>query len=73
MYWSEAIGPLPSIGLPMASTTRPIIASPTGTETMRPDPYPGFLHSIGQCRPLSRGQLQIVSPDPLQPVSYNFV
>ncbi len=35
---------------------------------MRPDPYPGFLHSIGQLRPLSRGQLQIVSPDPLVPV-----
>ena len=30
------IGPLPSIGWPMAFTTRPISASPTGTETMRP-------------------------------------
>ena len=36
---------------------------------MRPDPYPGFLHSIGQMRPESRGHLQIVSPDPLAPVS----
>ena len=30
------IGPLPSIGSPSALTTRPISASPTGTETMRP-------------------------------------
>ena len=29
------MGPLPSIGLPSASTTRPSIASPTGTSTMR--------------------------------------
>ena len=31
-----AIGPLPSIGWPSALTTRPSIASPTGTEMMRP-------------------------------------
>src|SRR5574338_157539 len=30
-----SIGPLPSIGLPSASTTRPSRASPTGTSTMR--------------------------------------
>src|SRR2546429_4242083 len=30
------IGPLPSIGLPSASTTRPSSASPTGTSRMRP-------------------------------------
>ena len=30
------IGPLPSMGLPSASTTRPIRASPTGTETTSP-------------------------------------
>ena len=35
---------------------------------MQPDPYPGFLHSIGQLRPLSRGWLQIASPDPLAAV-----
>ena len=29
--WSVRIGPLPSSGLPSGSTTRPIIASPTGT------------------------------------------
>ncbi len=32
----DEIGPLPSIGLPSASTTRPISASPTGIERMRP-------------------------------------
>ena len=31
----DAIGPLPSIGWPSALTTRPISASPTGTEMMR--------------------------------------
>jgi choline dehydrogenase len=35
---------------------------------MRPDPYPGFLHSVGQLRPQSRGELAIDSPDPLAPV-----
>ena len=32
----EMIGPLPSTGLPSGSTTRPIIASPTGTERSSP-------------------------------------
>ena len=32
----DSIGPLPSIGLPSASTTRPIMASPTGIDMMRP-------------------------------------
>jgi choline dehydrogenase len=31
---------------------------------MRPDSYPGFVNSIGQIRPLSRGHLQIDSTDP---------
>jgi len=35
---------------------------------MQPDPYPGFLNSIGLTRPNSRGQLQINSADPLMPV-----
>ena len=30
------IGPLPSIGLPSASTTRPSSSGPTGTSRMRP-------------------------------------
>src|SRR5690349_16946554 len=34
--WVDAIGPLPSIGRPRASTTRPIRASPTAMERMRP-------------------------------------
>ncbi len=34
--WSVTIGPLPSTGWPSALTTRPSIASPTGTEMMRP-------------------------------------
>ncbi len=35
---------------------------------MRPDPFSGFVYSIGQIRPGSRGHLQIRSPDPLDPV-----
>ncbi len=35
---------------------------------MRPDPYPGFLNSIGLTRPASRGYLQIESADPFVPV-----
>ena len=31
-----SIGPAPSIGCPRALTTRPIIASPTGTDTTLP-------------------------------------
>ena len=33
---APAIGPLPSIGSPRALTTRPSMASPTGTDRMRP-------------------------------------
>lgn len=35
---------------------------------MRPDPFPGFLNSIGPIRPSSRGHLQIASTDPFKPV-----
>ncbi|MEM7565162.1 MAG: GMC oxidoreductase, partial [Pseudomonadota bacterium] len=35
---------------------------------MSPDPFPGFLSSIGQIRPTSRGELHVRSADPLQPV-----
>eukprot|EP01139_Manchomonas_bermudensis_P000567 Amastigsp_a620_4154.p4 type:complete len:121 gc:universal Amastigsp_a620_4154:621-259(-) len=33
---SDLIGPLPSIGLPSASTTRPRMPMPTGTSTIAP-------------------------------------
>ena len=36
LYSVVSIGPAPSIGWPMAFTTRPIIASPTGTLTTFP-------------------------------------
>jgi len=45
---------------PMTYTTAP----PGKRPLMRPDPYPGFLNSIGQLRPQSRGYLQIDSTDP---------
>jgi choline dehydrogenase len=31
---------------------------------MQPDPYPGFLNSVGQLRPASRGHLEISSTEP---------
>lgn len=44
--------------------------SPPGERPLlQPDPFPGFLNSMGLARPASRGHLEIVSPDPLQPVS----
>jgi len=49
---------------PMSYTTAP----PGQRPLMRPDPYAGFVNSIGQIRPLSRGHLQIDSADPLAPV-----
>ncbi len=36
LNWSLAMGPLSSMGCPMALTTRPTMASPTGTLMMRP-------------------------------------
>ena len=35
-YSLASMGPLPSMGWPRAFTTRPIMASPTGTLTTRP-------------------------------------
>ena len=46
---------------PMTYTTAP----PGERPLMRPDPFPGFLNSIGQLRPRSRGYLHIDSTDPL--------
>tara|TARA_B110000971_G_scaffold57844_1_gene59010 strand:- start:19292 stop:20056 length:765 start_codon:yes stop_codon:yes gene_type:complete len=38
---------------------------------MQPDPYPGFLNSVGQLRPASRGHLEISSTEPTtQPKIY---
>ena len=49
---------------PMSYTTAPAGKRPL----TRPDPYSGFVHSIGQIRPLSRGHLSIDSADPRTPV-----
>jgi len=43
-------------------------APPGERPLLQPDPFPGFLNSIGITRPASRGHLQIASADPLQPV-----
>ena len=44
-------------------------APPGERPLMQPDPYPGFLNSIGLTRPQSRGELGINSADPRDPVS----
>jgi choline dehydrogenase len=43
-------------------------APPGERPLLQPDPYSGFLNSIGLTRPTSRGHLQIDSADPLTPV-----
>jgi len=43
-------------------------AAPGERPLLQPDPFPGFLNSIGLTRPNSRGHLQIASTDPLAPV-----
>lgn len=42
-------------------------APPGKRPMMSPDPFPGFLLGFNQCRPTSRGHLQIRSADPLVP------
>jgi len=49
---------------PMSYTTAP----PGERPLMRPDAHAGFVNSIGQIRPLSRGHLQIDSADPREAV-----
>jgi len=43
-------------------------APPGERPLLQPDPFPGFLNSIGLTRPSSRGHLQIDSPEPTAPV-----
>ena len=43
-------------------------APPGERPLLQPDPFPGFLNSIGLTRPSSRGHLQIDSPEPTTPV-----
>jgi len=59
--------PRPNIQMYFAAIT--YTTSPPGERPlMQPDSYPGFLNSIGQMRPTSRGHLQIDSADPFAPV-----
>lgn len=44
-------------------------APPGKRPMMSPDPFPGFLLGFNQCRPTSRGHLQIKSADPFAPPS----
>ena len=42
-------------------------ATPGKRALMQPDRFPGFLLSAQPCRPASRGQIEITSPDPFAP------
>ncbi|MGF7162548.1 choline dehydrogenase [Rhodoligotrophos appendicifer] len=42
-------------------------ASPGKRQLMRPDPFPGFLLSVSNCHPLSRGHIRIQAADPFKP------
>jgi choline dehydrogenase len=55
--------PRPNLQLYFAAityTTAPVGERPL----MKPDPYPGFLNSVGQLRPASRGYIRVNSADP---------
>ena len=57
--------PTPNLQIYFAALT--YTTSPPGERPlMEPDPYPGFLNSFCQCRPTSRGSIEINSPDPLK-------
>jgi choline dehydrogenase len=59
--------PRPNMQMYFAAMT--YTRSPPGKRPlMQPDPFPGFLNSIGLTRPGSRGYLQIESVDPMAPV-----
>jgi choline dehydrogenase len=59
--------PRPNLQIYFAAIT--YTTSPPGERPLlQPDPYPGFLNSIGLTRPSSRGHLQIDSADPFEPV-----
>ncbi len=42
-------------------------APPGVRPLMRPDPFPGFLFGFNPCRPTSRGEIALRSPDPMAP------
>jgi len=48
---------------PMSYTRAPVGTRPL----MNPDPFPGFLLGFNPCRPTSRGEIAIGSPDPMRP------
>jgi choline dehydrogenase len=59
--------PRPNMQMYFAAIT--YTRAPAGERPLlQPDPFPGFLNSIGLTRPSSRGHLQIASADPLAPV-----
>jgi choline dehydrogenase len=53
----------PNLQLYFAAITYSM-APPSERPLMQPDPYSGFLNSIGQLRPISRGYLEISSTEP---------
>src|SRR5581483_66202 len=54
----DAMGPLPSMACPSASTTRPIRPSPTGTERMRPVALTAWPSSISSTSPSTTAPIE---------------
>ncbi|MCP4877480.1 MAG: choline dehydrogenase [Gammaproteobacteria bacterium] len=67
---SHPARPRPNIQMYFAAITY-TKAPPGERPLLQPDPYPGFLNSIGPTRPSSRGHLQIACANPLAPVTIN--
>jgi choline dehydrogenase len=61
---AEAPRPELQLYLQPVSYTR---APPDTRPLMSPDPFPGFLFGFNPCRPTSRGEIVLRSPDPLAP------
>ncbi len=55
--------PRPNLQIYFAAITY-TTAPPGERPLMQPDPWPGFLNSICQCRPTSRGEIEITSSNP---------
>ncbi|MDH5353958.1 MAG: GMC family oxidoreductase N-terminal domain-containing protein, partial [Gammaproteobacteria bacterium] len=62
---SNSQRPKPNLQMYFAAITY-TMSAPGERPLMAPDPYPGFLNSVAQLRPKSRGYLQINSSDPFQ-------
>ena len=67
-WMAPTISPLPSIGWPSALTTRPSIASPTGTDRMRPVAFTVWPSSISKPSPSTTAPIEVSSRFRARPI-----